>query len=82
MLSIFFALCSVVGFSNVWKLYKDKMVCGVSLFPSVIYASTNAFEVAYFAYRHEWLTAGGAVLMCSGTTTWLVMALHYRRQSR
>lgn len=79
-LTLCFALCSIVGFSNLLRLWRDKRVCGVSYFPSVIYATTNAYEVYYFASRGDWFTAGGASLMFTGTTLWLVLALFYHHR--
>jgi hypothetical protein len=80
VLTICFALCSIVGFANLYRLWQDKMVHGVSYFPSVIYAGTNAFEVWYFSSRGDWMTAIGAALMFTGTFSWLALALFYRQR--
>jgi hypothetical protein len=80
ILTLCFALCSIVGFANLYRLWQDKMVHGVSYFPSVIYACTNAFEVWYFASQGDWFTSAGAFLMFIGTSSWLALALFYRQR--
>jgi hypothetical protein len=77
ILTICFMLCSVVGFMNVYRLWKDKRVCGVSYVPQCIYAATNAIEVFYFGVRGDWWTSAGAALMFTGTGSWLALSFWF-----
>jgi hypothetical protein len=77
ILSFLFLACSVMGFINIAKLYKDKAVKGVSLFPTYVFITTNLFEVIYFGRLHDWLPVMGSVAMLVGNVVWLGLAIRY-----
>lgn len=77
ILSFLFLACALVCFLNVRRLWIDKTVKGVSLIPTLVFITTNLFEVAYFGLAHDWLPVMGALAMLIANVAWLVLAVFY-----
>lgn len=77
-LPLLYALCSVIGFVNVYALWRDREVRGVSLVPSVLYSTTNLIEIPFFLQIGSIPLAVGASLMAIGNVVWLALALRFR----
>lgn len=82
ILAFCFFCCSIVCWVNVRQILRDKQVVGVSMIPSYVFMTTNAFEVIYFGRLLDWWSASGAVSMLVGNGVWVILALYYRSRPR
>lgn len=80
VLAFCFFACSAVVWINVRQILRDRMVAGVSLFPTIIFIITNVVEVFYFWDLLDWWSTAGAVSMTLANVVWIALAYHYRRQ--
>jgi hypothetical protein len=78
ILSALFIACALVCFLNVRRLWIDKSVVGVSLIPTVVFITTNVFEIVYFTRLDDMLPVIGASLMLIVNVAWLGLAIFYR----
>ena len=63
---------------NVVKLYKDKQVLGISLFPQFIFSAWAIFNLYFYSNIDLWYSFIGSIMMTSVNVTWFVMAVYYR----
>lgn len=72
---IIFTVCI---WCNVLKLFKDKSVRGVSLIVSLFYCLAPIWTAYYFFALKQDFSIISSLLMFSGNSTWLILALYYR----
>lgn len=77
-LTFFFIACSVVVWTNVRALLRDKCTKGCSVAPAYIFLATNAYEVWYFLHIHQGLASLGAISMVAANLIWVGLAHYYR----
>jgi hypothetical protein len=78
LLTFWFVACSVVVWTNVRALLRDKCTKGCSIAPAYVFLATNAYEVWYFLHFHQPLAALGSVSMVAANTIWIGLAHWYR----
>lgn len=65
---------------NVYRLYKDKRVLGVSWVPAAFYTSWGLYNFYYYAVLGQWLSWWGGWLTTGANLVWLSMYFYYRRK--
>lgn len=63
---------------NVYRAWKDKMVTGVSVWPSVWFATWGVWDCYYFPHLGQWLSLVGSIWAVAPNATWLYLYWRYR----
>lgn len=64
---------------NVWRIYKDKKLAGVSWIPSTFFTSWGVWNLYYYPALDQWWSFGGGCAIVLMNTAWVFLALKYRR---
>lgn len=67
---------------NVARLYKDKKLAGVSLFPTAWFNLWGAWNLHYYHALHQPLSWYAGWLVFAMNTAWVGMAVWYREKKR
>jgi hypothetical protein len=74
-----FEILSCVFLSlNIWSLYKDKIVKGISLSSAAFYASWSCWNVYYYFALDQSFSFYAGILVAILTSWWILLALWYR----
>jgi hypothetical protein len=79
--SIFQFAAAGVIWTNVFKLWRDKVVRGVYWPFSALFAAGSVWSVYFFVSLHQWHSVFGALLLAAANITWLTLAAYYMRRS-
>lgn len=71
----------VVGWLNVYKLYKDKAVKGIYWPLSLFYLAWGLWNLGYYPYLNQPASFWGGVFMVTSCLAWLKLAVKYRDNS-
>jgi hypothetical protein len=62
---------------NVRRLIKDKEIKGVSWSVQFFFATWGWWNCFYYPALNQWLSFAGGLLLSLGSTSWVIVALHY-----
>jgi hypothetical protein len=65
---------------NVWRLYKDKRVAGVSLWPTAFFASWGLWNLYFYPALNQWWSFGAGIGIVIVNVLWLGMAVYYGKK--
>lgn len=83
----FIAMC-VSGFggllvwSNVYKLWKDKVVKGVNWFPSLYFMCGGCYSAFFLYHIHQHLAFYGTLITVCANAVWVTLAWIYTRPNK
>lgn len=66
--------CSI----NVWRIWKDKQVKGVSLWPVIFFTTWGLNNTWFYPHYDLWYSFAGGLLLPLSNFAWLVLALYYK----
>jgi len=72
---------SIAGFMlwfNSLKLYRDKKVLGVHIFPTFFFALWGYWNLFYYPHLNQWVSFFAGINVVLANTAWVVLAVHYR----
>lgn len=64
---------------NIVRLYKDKVLTGVSVVPTTFYTTWGLWNIYFYPATGNYLSGIAGVLVVVVNATWLGMALYYSR---
>lgn len=67
---------------NVWRLYHDKKVRGVSMVAIAFFATWGCWNLYYYPSLDQWWSAVGALPVALATTFWLAQMIYYTRKEK
>lgn len=77
-----FQICATFFvFNNVWVLYKEKKIAGVSIMTALFWTVWGLWNIWYFQALYQPLSAITAILLFVGNLIWVVLAIRYRKLS-
>ncbi len=80
---IFELLGGVLIFANVWKLYKDKCVRGVSWLVMLFFVSWGFWNLYFYPFYDLWISFAGGVMISVANVWWIILAgIYIRREKR
>lgn len=65
---------------NVWKLYQDKEVKGVSWIAVAFFFSWGLWNLYYYPILGQWWSFAGGCLIAVVNAMWLGMLIYYSRR--
>lgn len=69
-----------VNWINVYRIYKDKQVRGVSIIPSVFFTSWGFWNLYYYPSLHQWASFWGGAVIVGANFAWVSLAWRYRNE--
>ncbi len=66
-------------YSNVYRLYKDKMLKGVFWAPTAFFTAWGYWNCFYYPHLNQWFSFTGGLLVVSANSIWVYLALKYRK---
>lgn len=76
--SLFLLSGATLGLINVRRVYLDKQVKGVSVWPTVVFTLWGVWDLYYFPTLGQWVSMGGSVCAVLVNSTWLGMVYYYK----
>ena len=67
---------------NVIKLYKHKLVRGVSLWHPVFFGSWSIWNLYYYPHLEQWFSFIGGIFISISTIVWLIMLVYYTQKEK
>lgn len=64
---------------NVKALWRDKRVLGISISTPAFFFVWGLWNLFYYPHLEQWASLVGAVFIVSANITWVMLALHYRK---
>lgn len=71
----------VMQLLNCLRLYQDKRVQGVSLIATAFFTSWGFWNLYYYPSLHQWMSFAGGILIVSGNTIWISLAIYYKKKN-
>jgi len=67
---------------NVIKLYKDKVLRGVAITPTLVFTLWGYWNLYYYPHLNQTLSFLAGILVTIANTTWVVLAIHYYKKGK
>ena len=75
-----FELCSgLFQIMNIYSLYKDKKVRGVSLYPFILFTLWGVWNLYYYPSLNQTFSFIGGIVIVISNIIWLSLAYKYRK---
>ncbi len=71
-------LGGVLTWSNVARLYKDRMVLGFDWRVAIFWTTWGLWNLFYYPHLEQWLSFAAGVVIVVANATWVAMAIYYR----
>lgn len=68
---------SLLVLLNVYRLWKDKKVMGVSMIPAAFWTLWGYWNLYYYPHLNQWWSFTGGLGVVFGNSAWLALALYY-----
>lgn len=73
---------SIMLWANVRQLYKDKVLKGISMWPTLFFTSWGVWNaVLYYPSLHQWFSFSGGLMLLTAQFVWLGQMFYYRRKN-
>jgi hypothetical protein len=69
-------------YRNVYQLYKDKQIKGVSILTTAFFASWGYWNLFYYPSLNQWMSFWGGACVVSANTIWVAQAIYYSRKNK
>jgi len=78
----FEALGGICIWSNVLRLWKDRVVKGVNWQVTVFMFSWGVWNLWYYPSLNQWASFAGGLAICSGNLAWVILLCYIRAVER
>lgn len=68
--------------TNCLRLYRDKEIKGVSIFPTAFFSVWGIWNLYYYPNLKQWLSFTGGLLVTLANVIWVCMAIYYIRKKK
>ena len=65
---------------NSLKLYRDKQLKGVLIFPTAFFALWGYWNLFYYPHLNQWVSFAMGINVVLANTVWVILAIHYQRR--
>lgn len=76
---------SLAGFAvllHCLRLYKDKMVKGVSILATTFFFTWGVWNMYYYPHLDQWMSFFGGLFIVTANCAWIVMLIYYSNLAR
>lgn len=68
---------SLLIWRSIWLLYHQKIVRGVSAWPTSFFALWGYWNLYYYPHLDQWLSFSGGISIVTANTIWVVQMVYY-----
>ncbi len=79
---MFELISGVLIILNILKLYKDKVVKGISVIPTILFTLWGIWNLYYYPSLNQYFSFAGGLLLATTNFIWLFMAFYYKKYGR
>lgn len=80
--SLFESASGIFLWNNVRILLKHREVKGVSVLTVIVFSFWGYWNLFYYPHLSQTLSFFGGLLVVSANTTWIILAIYYKRKSK
>ena len=78
----FFELfAGLAGWLNVYTIYKDKQIKGVSILSAIFYNFWGIWGLWYYPHLNQWASFFGTLILFFANIAWITLAVYYRKNN-
>ena len=74
-------LGGLLTWSNVARLYKDRMVMGFDWRVAIFWTGWGLWNLFYYPHLEQWFSFAAGVVIVAANATWVAMVVYYRSLS-
>lgn len=75
-------LGSVFIMLSIWKLYRDKLVRGISWWHVGFFSAWGYWNIYYYSSLDQWWSWSAGILLAFTNTAYLIMLLYYTKKEK
>jgi len=64
--------------TNCVKLYRDKKVSGINVFPTAFFMCWGVWNLHYYPSLDQWASFAGGIVIVVSNLVWVMMAIYYK----
>ncbi len=72
-------LGGILNFINVYRVYKDKKLSGVSLIPTLFFTLWGFWNLYYYPHLNQWWSFFGGLIIVIANLAWVALAIYYTK---
>ena len=76
---MFEMLGGILCWLNCYALVRDKQIKGVNWLVIAFFALWGYWNLYYYPYLNQWLSFTGGIFLVLGNSTWVILAIRYRK---
>jgi hypothetical protein len=73
------SLGGLMGWTNVFAIYRDKKVRGVNVWASAFFTIWGFWNLYYYPHLGQWASFVGGLCIVSSNVSWVYLAYTYRK---
>ena len=73
---------SILVWTNVYKLHKDKKISGIFWPVTAFFATWGFWNLYYYPSLGQMWSFYGGLILVVGNTIWVIMAVYYKRNNQ
>lgn len=78
--ALFESISGIALWNNVRILFRDKKIKGVSVLTTIFFTLWGYWNLFYYPHLNQILSFLGGLLVVSANTTWVILAIRYRKK--
>lgn len=63
---------------NCWRIYKDRQVKGVSVWPVLFFTSWGFWNLFFYPSMGAWFSFYGGILIAIANVVWISLVIYYK----
>ena len=75
---LFESLAGIFILNNCWRVFKDKMVRGVSIISTSFFTAWGFWNLYYYPHLNQWVSFFGGILIVFANLLWVTLMIKYR----
>ena len=75
-------IAGILLWLNVLRVYRDKRIQGIHIFPTAFFALWGFWNLFYYPHLGQWLSFFGGIMVVIPNTIWVYLAIYYTRKNK
>jgi len=72
-------IAGILLWLNVFRVYRDKQIQGIHIFPTAFFALWGFWNLFYYPHLGQWLSFVGGIMVVVPNTIWVSLAVYYTK---
>ncbi len=75
-------IAGILLWLNVRKIYRDKKIRGIHVFPTMFFALWGYWNLFYYPHLQQWISFIGGIMVVVPNTVWVILAIYYIQKEK